>query len=103
MRKAAVLINSTLAAELIEHDRKSYELIYLPDYQGLAISLTLPVKTRRFTFNQFPNFFDGVLPEGMMLEGLLFSKKIDRDDYFSQLLAVGMDLVGHVTVREIKE
>jgi len=102
MKKGAVFINGIKAAELIEHDRKSYELSYDQDYQGHAISLTLPVRKKTFIFNQFPFFFEGVLPEGMMLDSLLRTKKIDKDDYFSQLMAVGMDLVGHVTVEEIK-
>lgn len=33
-----------------------------------------------------------------MLDALLRNAKIDRDDPFSQLLAVGQDLVGAVTV-----
>jgi serine/threonine-protein kinase HipA len=102
MRKAAVFVNGIKAAELIERDRKSYELNYEKDYQGPAISLTLPVKKTPYIFNQFPCFFEGVLPEGMMLDSLLRTKKIDKDDYFSQLMVLGMDLVGHVTVREIK-
>ncbi len=102
MKRAAVLINGKKVAELIEHDRRSYELSYDVDYKGLPISLTLPVKQKKFIFNQFPVYFDGVLPEGMMLDSLLRTKKIDKDDYFSQLLAVGMDLVGHVTVQELK-
>ncbi|MBB5347525.1 HipA-like protein [Desulfoprunum benzoelyticum] len=37
----------------------------------------------------------------MQLEGLLKQRKIDRDDKFSQLVAVGTDTVGAVTVAEI--
>ena len=37
-----------------------------------------------------------------MLDGLLRQRKIDKDDYFSQLLAVGKDLVGAVTVEEMQ-
>jgi serine/threonine-protein kinase HipA len=48
-------------------------------------------------------FFDGLLPEGVQLEGLLKIKKIDRKDYLSQLIAVGADMVGVVTVKEIPE
>ena len=43
-------------------------------------------------------FFEGLLPEGIMLEGLLRYAKIDKNDYFSQLIQVGHDLVGNVTV-----
>jgi serine/threonine-protein kinase HipA len=34
-----------------------------------------------------------------MLEGLLKIAKIDKRDYFSQLIATGNDLVGAVTVK----
>lgn len=102
MRKALIFINGIKAAELIEHNRNSYEIRYLEGYKGNPISLTLPTQTESFMFNQFPHYFDGVLPEGSMLEALLKTKKIDRDDMFSQLMAVGGDLVGHATVREEK-
>jgi serine/threonine-protein kinase HipA len=36
------------------------------------------------------------------LEALLRIRKIDRDDLFGQLVAVGADLVGAATVREIR-
>jgi serine/threonine-protein kinase HipA len=62
----------------------------------------MPVEKKEFIFDQFPPFFDGLLPEGILLDGLLKQRKIDRYDYFSQLIAVGNDLVGAVTVREKK-
>jgi HipA-like protein len=39
-------------------------------------------------------------PEGYNLKTLLRALKIDRQDLFSRLPAVGMDMVGAVTVRE---
>ena len=56
---------------------------------------------KKYTFNKFPPFFEGLLPEGIQLEGLLKLNKIDRNDLFSQLIAVGDDVVGAVTVKEI--
>ena len=61
----------------------------------------MPTNQKVYNFNNFPPFFDGLLPEGIQLEGLLKLKKIDRGDYFSQLIAVGEDTVGAVTVKEI--
>ena len=58
---------------------------------------------RIYKFDKFPPFFDGLLPEGIQLEGLLKIRKIDKNDLLSQLIAVGEDLVGAVTVKEIIE
>ena len=37
-----------------------------------------------------------------MLEGLLRRTKLDRSDLMSQLIAVGKDLVGNVTVEVLE-
>jgi serine/threonine-protein kinase HipA len=87
--------------EEIEVGRK-YRFTYLESYQGPAVSLTMPVEEKEFIFDRFPPYFDGLLPEGVLLEGLLKQRKIDKYDYLSQLIAVGNDLVGAVTVQEIK-
>ncbi len=101
-RKALILVNDTPAGELIELD-KGFEIKYFPLYTGQPISLTLPLIKERYTFDLFPAFFDGLLPEGIMLEVLLKKFKLDADDYFGQLLTVGSDLVGAVTVEEIEK
>lgn len=73
---------------------------YLDSYEGAPVSLTMPVARREFNFDGFPPFFEGLLPEGDMLEGLLRQRKIDRADLFAQLVAVGAETVGAVTVTE---
>jgi len=88
-------------AENIE-EGKSYHFLYLEDYDGPAVSLTMPLSKKEYFFKEFPPFFDGLLPEGILLEGLLKQRKIDRYDYFSQIVAVGNDLVGAVTIMEKK-
>ena len=97
MRKVKVLINSHEAGTLTGSDRE-FCFQYLPDYTGESISLTMPVRKEPYCFNSFPPFFEGLLPEGIQLEGLLRTNKIDRQDYLSQLLAVGGDLVGTITI-----
>lgn len=99
MRRANVFVNGTGAGVLEERDRGgSYHFRYHESYKGDPVSLTMPVELKEFLFDRFPPFFDGLLPEGVMLDGLLRQRKIDKDDYFSQLLAVGNDLVGFITV-----
>lgn len=104
MRKAKVLVNGIAAGILRETEPGSkYVFEYLDGYKGLEISRTIPIDQQVYNFNHFPPFFDGLLPEGFQLEGLLKIRKIDRNDCFSQLLAVGEDLIGVITVKEIPE
>ncbi|MBN2167109.1 MAG: HipA N-terminal domain-containing protein [Marinilabiliaceae bacterium] len=102
MRKAIVYVNNFEAGTFSELDfRKTYRFQYFDGYTGEAISLTMPVSKRTYEYSTFPSFFDGLLPEGHQLEGLLKIGKIDRNDLFSQLMAVGDDLVGNVTLKEV--
>lgn len=101
MRKAKVY-NHDIFAGILTQDNGQYRFDYIQEYAGPPISLTMPVHKKTFEFNTFPPFFDGLLPEGFMLEALLKTAKIDRYDLFSQLMMVGADLVGSVTVEEIE-
>lgn len=98
-KKAKVFVNGTFAGELLEIERgKLYRFNYDEKYVGQSVSLEMPLSMRSFDYDRFPPFFEGVLPEGLMLEGLLKQAKIDRNDLMSQLIVVGGDLVGNVTV-----
>lgn len=101
MRRATVFVMGEPAGLLEEHESSRFVFRYLDDYGGPAVSLTMPVSARAFWFDTFPPFFEGLLPEGEMLDGLLRQRKIDRDDLFGQLLAIGEDVVGAVTVGEL--
>jgi len=97
-----VLLGNRPAGELTEIERgRRYRFEYAPDYDGLPVSLTMPVAGRAYEFDAFPPFFDGLLPEGVLLEALLRERKLDRSDSFGQLLAVGGDTVGAVTAEEL--
>lgn len=99
MRKAKVFNHDIFAGYLIENDNGSYSFIYDKDYIGDSISLSMPKKNKtRYDFQKFPPFFEGLLPEGVMLEALLKRAKIDRNDLFTQIITVGSDLVGSVTI-----
>ncbi|HEX4044768.1 MAG TPA: HipA N-terminal domain-containing protein [Gammaproteobacteria bacterium] len=102
MKKARVLVNGIVAGILEKLNHEQYRFTYAADYQGAPISLTMPVKQTVYEFNKFPSFFEGLLPEGVMLEALLRKYKLDKNDYFEQLLKVGQDVVGAVTIEELK-
>jgi len=101
MRSAKVYIDEKEAGILSEVEfGKKFRFEYLPGYSGKPVSLIMPISQSVYLYNDFPPFFDGLLPEGFQLDALLKIGKIDRNDYFSQLIAVGNDMVGNVTVRE---
>lgn len=101
MRRAKVYVNKTHAGYLVEKKFNStYIFEYLDDYHGSPVSLTMPISKKIYEFKRFPPFFDGLLPEGSNLEALLKNSKVDRNDLFTQLVIVGSDLVGNVTVEE---
>lgn len=101
MRKAIVYVHDIRAGELIEEKNGGYLFEYDDNYTSEPVSLTMPVAHKKYSFLSFPSFFEGLLPEGIMLEGLLKINKIDNKDYFSQLIATGNDLVGAVTVKPV--
>lgn len=103
MRKAIVYVHNNRAGVLTEISPTEYYFEYYDNYKGDLVSLSMPISQKSYNYNSFPPFFDGLLPEGFMLEGLLKNANIDANDYFSQLLAVGSNLVGAVTVKLLKE
>ena len=101
MRKADVFMHDIHAGILEEiSPRKAFRFTYAPEYNGPPVSLTTPVRPEPYEYDTLPPFLEGLLPEGYNLEALLRALKIDRQDNFSQLLAVGNDLVGALTVKE---
>ncbi|MBI5726886.1 MAG: HipA N-terminal domain-containing protein, partial [Ignavibacteriales bacterium] len=63
----------------------------------------MPLSKQVYHFDEFPPFFDGLLPEGFNLDALCRRMKVDRDDVFRQLLIVGKDVVGSVSVEPADE
>jgi len=103
MKKARIFNNGIAAGELFELDQnRLYKFSYYPEYVGDPVSLTIPLSRKLYEFDTFPPFFEGLLPEGIMLENLIRTAKIDTNDFFSQLVFVGGDLVGVITVEEIE-
>ena len=104
MRKAKVFVKGIEAGILMEISQgREYKFEYLEGYKGLEVSRTMMPHARMYSYDKFPPFFEGLLPEGIQLDGLLKIKKIDKGDLFSQLMAVGDELVGVITLEEISE
>jgi serine/threonine-protein kinase HipA len=102
MRKAKIYQKGEFAGTLEEVDQNHYRFAYAPGYSGEPISLALPVGETAYEFDKFPPVFEGLLPEGVQLEAMLRQCKVDKRDMFQQLLTVGEDVVGSLTVSEFE-
>ena len=98
VRSGAVYQQGILAGTLEEIKGNRWRFSYVDGYSGRAVSLTMPVSQKVYEFDQFPPVFEGLLPEGIQLETMLRRYKLDRNDLFGQLLLVGKDVVGSLTV-----
>jgi serine/threonine-protein kinase HipA len=104
LRRAAIYQQKQLAGHLEESaNREGWRFVYVPGYAGEPVSLTLPLRSEPYEFDEFPAVFEGLLPEGVQLEALLRMHKIDRRDCFRQFVTVGHDLVGALTARDVSE
>ena len=103
INKLLVKVHDMDAGFLSKHGESSYRFSYLLDYDGPAVSLTMPTTQQVYEFDRFPPFFDGLLPEGWQLEALLRQAKVDRHDYMRHLALIGRDAVGAVSVQPIED
>ena len=81
----------------------SYAAAYLSDPDAVPISLAIPLRPERYESRALFPFFDGLLPEGWLLDLTCAAAKIDKDDKFRLLLHTGQDPVGAVSVRPLED
>lgn len=98
MKLARIYQQNQLAGLLEARDDGTYRFAYDAAFHGEPVSLTMPTSQREWEFPGFPAPFEGLLPEGFQLDALLRLRKLDRNDLFSQLLAVGRDVVGSLRI-----
>jgi len=103
MRKANVLINGKVAGYLSETEEGYvflYDENYLKEPKAEAVSLTLPLTDKPYTSNVMLSFFDGLIPEGWLLELAEHNWKLDTRDRMGLLLACCKDCIGAVSIIE---
>ena len=102
-RTAYIYVRGLFAGELAETD-EGYTFTYNQDYLSLddatAVSLTLPLAHESFSSKTLFSFFDGLIPEGWLLDIVSRNWKIDIKDRFGILLVACKDAIGNVSIRE---
>ncbi|MGN0281226.1 MAG: HipA N-terminal domain-containing protein [Prevotella sp.] len=101
MKRAIVYLHDRKAGILTEDDT-GFSFRYLDDYldtEGAeAVSLTLPLSKEEYRDTVLFPFFDGLIPEGWLLNIAENSWKINQRDRMSLLLACCKDCIGAVSV-----
>ena len=106
MSKALVLYKGKRAGILEETDEGyefRYNKEYLADTDADPVSLTLPLSEKPYKSPVLFPFFDGLIPEGWLLDVVLRNTDISELDRFSLLLLCCKDCIGAVSVIPIKE
>ena len=106
MKSALVYFKNTLAGRLSETDEGfvfQYDTAYLSSAEVQPISLTLPVQTEAFESPVLFPFFDGLIPEGWLLDVALRNTDVSILDRMSLLLFCCKDCIGAVSVVPEKE
>ena len=101
-RKACVCVCDRFAGILEETDAGysfAYDKNYLASEKPLSVSLTLPLREQPYESQVLFAFFDGLIPEGWLLDIVSRSWKIDQNDRFGLLLAACRDCIGNVSIR----
>ncbi len=103
-RTAYVFVRGNYAGKLEETDEGysfQYDGAYLKSPQPCAVSLTLPLREEPYISKTLFSFFDGLIPEGWLLDVVSRNWKIDRNDRFGILLVACKDTIGNVSIGEV--
>lgn len=103
--KRAIVFLRNIKVGILTEDENGYTFEYNTEYLSTAnaeaISLTLPLSNRPYHDKVLFPFFDGLIPEGWLLDIAEKNWKIDTRDRMSLLLACCKDCIGAVGVEPI--
>ena len=105
-RKAAVYVRNEFAGIIRETEAGysfRYDSGYLAKPDALSASITLPLSDAGYESAVLFPFFDGLIPEGWLLDIASRNWKLDKNDRFGLLIACCRDCIGDVSVREVND
>ncbi len=103
MRKAKVYLYNELAGFLTESEEGYsfvYDKKYLAGSMAKPVSLTLPLQDKPYVSRTMIPFFDGLIPEGWLLEIAEKNWKLNARDRMGLLLACCRDCIGAVSIEK---
>ena len=105
-RKAEIYLFNKKAGLLTEND-EGYSFQYNSDYlqleDAIPVSQLLPLTDKPFEDRVLFPFFDGLIPEGWLLDIAAENWKLDPRDRMGLLLACCKDCIGAASIHNISD
>ena len=105
-RAGKVFVRDDFAGMIRETD-DGYEFAYDKEYlvreNATPVSLTLPLREEAYVSKTLFPFFDGLIPEGWLLDIVIHNWKLEMNDRFGILLASCKDPIGNVRIEEVEK
>ena len=106
MKRGKVYIKDVFCGIITESEEGytfEYDKAYLNMDGATALSPTMPLTDETYVKEMMFPVFDGLIPEGWLLDIAQSSWKIDDRDRMSLLLACCKDCIGDIGVIELKD
>lgn len=107
MRQARIYYDKVFCGLLTETNDGDftfkYHNDYINQYPKQFITFTMPVSNTEYRDKRLFAFFEGLIPEGWLLDIASNSWKINRNDRMGLLLACCKNCIGAVSVEPINE
>ena len=102
MRKGEVFYKNHFAGTITETDDGEYvfqyDEKYVKEHSDGFITFSMPVRNEPYRENRLFSFFDGLIPEGWLLDIASDNWKINQNDRMGLLLACCQNCIGAVSV-----
>lgn len=107
MRQAKIFYENVFCGLLTETNEGDFTFKYNNDYVNMYpdqfITFTMPVNSTEYKDKRLFAFFEGLIPEGWLLDIASKNWKINRNDRMGLLLACCKNCIGAVSVEPINE
>jgi serine/threonine-protein kinase HipA len=105
MRQARIFYKSVLAGILIETNDGEYTFQYheeyVQQYPDLFLTFSMPVRDKEYRDTRLFSVFEGLIPEGWLLDIAVNNWKINKNDRMGLLLACCQNCIGALSVEPI--
>ena len=106
MRRSGKVLFKSKPAGIVWQDEDGYGFEYDKSYlklkDAVPVSMTLPLREEAYLQNTMIPFFDGLIPEGWLLDITIKNWKVNPNDRMELLLIACKDCIGAVSIEPIE-